>query len=303
MIISLFGAGGKMGCRIIDHLKKNPDYRLACVEISEPGLKNLTERGIQPTPMKEALPGSEVVILALPDSKLGAVAREVVPQLKPGTLVITLDPAAAHAGEFPARHDISYFVTHPCHPSIFEYEEDAEARADFFGGTKARHPIVCALMQGPEEHYALGEKLACEFYAPVTRSHRITVEQMAILEPAMAETVGIALIAALREALEEVVRRGVPRAAAEDFLYGHIKVPLGIAFGRVKFPFSDGAKLIAEYGRQRVLQPDWKKVFEPESVKEQVRAIVSGRLPQASPENADGIPISSNGSGAASHTR
>jgi hypothetical protein len=194
-------------------------------------------------------------------------------------MVITLDPAAAHAGELPARPDISYFVTHPCHPSVFEHEDDPEARADFFGGVKAQMPIVCALMQGPEEHYALGEKLARDFFAPVTRAHRITVEQMALLEPAMAETVGIALIMALREALEEVVKRGVPRAAAEDFLYGHIKVPLGIAFNRVDFPFSDGAKLIAEYGRQRVLQADWKKVFEPASVQEQVRAIVTAQLP------------------------
>ena len=103
-----------------------------------------------------------------------------------------------------------------------------------------------------------------------------------MLEPAMAETVGIALITALREALEEVVKRGVPRAAAEDFLFGHIKVPLGIAFGRVNFNFSDGAKLIAEYGRQRVLRSDWKKVFEPESVLEQVKVIVSGTLPPIS---------------------
>ena len=98
----------------------------------------------------------------------------------------------------------------------------------------------------------------------------------------MAETVGIALVAALREALEEVVKRGVPRAAAEDFLYGHIKVPLGIVFEQVQFPFSDGAKLIAEYGRPRVLRDDWKKVFEPESVMEQVRVIVSGQLPPGS---------------------
>lgn len=279
--ISLLGAGGKMGCRIIDHLKDNPAYRLLCVEISEAGLKNLAQRGVRASPMPEALPEADVVILALPDRVLGRIAREAVPQLKPGTLVITLDPAAAHAGEFPPRPDISYFVTHPCHPSVFDCEEDAEARADFFGGTKARMPIVCALMQGPEEHYALGEKLAREFFAPVTRAHRITVEQMAMLEPAMAETVGIALITALREALEEVVKRGVPRVAAEDFLYGHIKVPLGIAFERVNFPLSDGAKLIAEYGRPRVFQADWKKVFEPESVKEQVRVIVSGQLPPA----------------------
>lgn len=277
--LTLLGAGGKMGCRIVDHLNALPGYTLQCVEVSEPGLKHLAARGVQPCPLAQALPNADVVILALPDRVLGRVARDIVPQLRSGTLVMTLDPAAAHAGEFPERPDISYFVTHPCHPSVFEYEADPEARADFFGGTRARMPIVCALMQGPEEHYALGERLAREFFAPVTRSHRITVEQMALLEPAMAETVGIALISALREALEEVVRRGVPRAAAEDFLYGHIKVPLGIAFDRVAFPFSDGARLIADYGRPRVLQSDWKKVFEPESVKEQVRTIVSGTLP------------------------
>ncbi len=277
--ISLLGAGGKMGCRIIDHLKDKPKYDLRCCEIGEAGLKNLAQRGIRVSSTDEALAGTDVVILALPDRILGRVAREIVPRLNEGTLVITLDPAAAHAGDLPIRTDISYFVTHPCHPSVFEYEEDPEARADFFGGTKARHPIVCALMQGPEAHYALGEELAREFFAPVTRAHRITVEQMALLEPAMAETVGIALITALREALEEVVKRGVPRAAAEDFLYGHIKVPLGIAFDRVNFTFSDGAKLIATYGRHRVLRPDWKSVFEPESVKEQVKVIVSGILP------------------------
>jgi D-apionate oxidoisomerase len=277
--LALIGAGGKMGCRVADHLKDNPAYSLRCVESAQRGIENLSARGLKPIPLAEAIPGAEVVILAVPDRVLGQVAHEVVPRLNPGCLVITLDPAAACAGQLPQRADISYFVTHPCHPGVFDTEEDPEARADFFGGTKARMPIVCALAQGPEAHYELGEKLARDFFAPVTRAHRITVEQMALLEPAMAETVGIALIMALREALEEVVRRGVPRAAAEDFLYGHIKVPLGIAFNRVDFTFSDGAKLIAEYGRQRVLQPDWKRVFEPASVREQVKTIVEGRLP------------------------
>jgi D-apionate oxidoisomerase len=277
--IALIGAGGKMGCRITDHLKSNPDYSLKYVECSERGIANMAERGVKPTPQDEAVQGANVVILAVPDKLLGGVAHDLAPRLRAGTLVITLDPAAAYSGELPTRADISYFVTHPCHPSVFEHEDSPEARADFFGGIKAPMPIVCALMQGPEAHYALGERLAREFFAPVTRAHRVTVEQMALLEPAMAETVGIALIMALREALEEVVKRGVPRAAAEDFLYGHIKVPLGIAFGRVDFPFSDGAKLIAEFGRQRVLQPDWKRVFEPDSLKEQAKAIVTGALP------------------------
>jgi hypothetical protein len=279
--LALFGAGGKMGCRIIDHLKGHPDYRLLCVEVSAAGQANLAQRGFTAAAQDEACRQAQIVILALPDRAIGTVARAIVPSLRSGAMVITLDPAAACAGELPARADLSYFVTHPCHPSVFEYEEDADARQDFFGGVKARHPIVCALMQGPEADYANGEALARLFFAPVTRAHRVTVEQMALLEPAMSETTAACLIGVIREALDEVIRRGVPAEAARDFLYGHIKVPLGIAFEQVSFPFSDGAKLIMQYGRQRLLRPDWKQVFEPERVKEQVRAIVTGQLPPA----------------------
>jgi hypothetical protein len=198
--------------------------------------------------------------------------------LQQDTIVVTLDPASAHAGELPKRDDISYFVTHPCHPNIFDHYETTAERDDFFGGVHARQAIVCALMQGPDEHYELAESLAKEFYGPVTRSHRITVEQMAILEPTMAETCGIALIRALREVMEEAVRRGVPRAAAADFMYGHIKVELGIAFGLAPFPFSDGAQLISGYGQEQIFRDDWLKVFEPESVLEQTRMIVDGKV-------------------------
>lgn len=279
--ITLLGAGGKMGGRTIDHLRGRPEFDLRCVEVSPAGIARLAERGLTPAPRDEALATADVVILALPDRVIGAVAHEAVPKVRPGTLVMLLDPAAAHAGELPARSDVGWFVTHPCHPSVFDHFATEAERNDFFGGIHAPQPIVCALMQGPEADYARGEALARAIFAPVTRAHRVTVEQMAILEPTMAEVCGIALIQALRETLEEAVRRGVPRAAAEDFMWGHIKVPLGIAFNRVEFPFSDGAKLIAEYGRQRLLRPDWKRVFEPERVAEQVRAIVSGQLPPA----------------------
>ncbi len=280
--LALFGAGGKMGCRLTDHLKGNPAYTLLCVETGEAGLANLATRGLKTTPRDAALAQADAVILALPDRILGRVAREVVPMIKPGSLLITLDPAAAHAGEIPTRPDTGCFVSHPCHPNVFDhFQTDAEIN-DFFGGTHARQAIVCALVHGTEDHYALGERIARDIYAPVTRSHRITVEQMAILEPAMAETVGICLVMALREALEEAVKRGVPRAAAEDFMYGHVKVELGIAFSRVNFPFSDGARLIADYGARHMLKPDWKKLFEPDSVSQQVRAIVSGNIENGS---------------------
>lgn len=277
--IALLGAGGKMGCRVTDHIQNNPEYALRYVETGPAGLAHLASRGLQPTPLHEAIADADAVILAIPDRVLGKVAAEVIPGLRAGCLVVTLDPAAAHADELPIRPEISYFVSHPCHPNVFDQFDTLAERDDFFGGTHARQAIVCALMQGSEADYALGEKIARDVYAPVTRSHRITVEQMAILEPTMAETIGICLVLTLREALEEAVRRGVPRAAAEDFMYGHIKVELGIAFGRTSFPFSDGARLIAELGRRRMLKPDWKSLFTPESVKEQVRAIVQGALP------------------------
>jgi hypothetical protein len=58
-----------------------------------------------------------------------------------------------------------------------------------------------------------------------------------------------------------------------------VKVELGIGFGKAAFPFSDGAKLIAEYGKRRIFRDDWLQLFEPASVKEQVETIVAGRLP------------------------
>lgn len=275
--IAILGAGGKMGCRLTDNLRKiEHGHELLLVEVSDVGRERIVDRGMSPTSESIAIATADVVILALPDSVLGAIARNAVPQARPGTIFITLDPAAAHAGELPQRADVSYFVTHPCHPNVFDHFETSAERGDFFGGVHARQAIVCALMQGPEEHYAIGEALAKQFYGPVTRSHRITVEQMAILEPTMAETCGIALVRALREVLEEAVSRGVPRAAAEDFMYGHIKVELGIAFGLVQFPFSDGALLISEFGRERIFKEDWLKVFEPASVKEQTQMIVKG---------------------------
>ena len=268
------GAGGKMGCRLTGNLKGSV-YDMRYVEISDAGIANLDANHLVPTPEDEAVHDADVVILAVPDRILGSVARSVVPKVKPGALIMLLDPAAAAAGELPARADVSYFVTHPCHPPVFN-DEVGDARRDFFGGVLAKQPIVCALMQGPEEVYEKAEAIAIAMYSPVTRSHRVTVDQMAILEPAMAETVTAACITVIREAMDEAISRGVPADAARDFMLGHINIPLAIVFGEVGSPFSDGAKLIIEYGKNKLFLPNWRSVFEPESVQEQVKAIVQG---------------------------
>ena len=79
---------------------------------------------------------------------------------------------------------MAYFVTHPCHPPVFNDETDLEAKR-LFGGIAAKQRIVCSLMKGPESAYAVGEEIAKVIWAPVMRSHRVTLEQMALLEPGL----------------------------------------------------------------------------------------------------------------------
>lgn len=272
LTIALMGAGGKMGCRITDNLKGS-EYRMFYIEVSDAGLRRLEDRGLKATPQDEALPRADAVILAVPDALIGKLASDIVPKLKGGAMVICLDPAAPHAGLLPEREDVAYFVTHPCHPPVVNDETDPEARRDFFGAVKAKQNIVCALMQGREDDYARGEAICRRMFAPVMKAHRVTVEQMAILEPALSENVVATCMMVIIEAIEEAVNRGVPREAARDFILGHIWVDIGIMFGFADAVLSDGAKKAVERGKKAIFQPDWKKVFEPENVLAEVRAI------------------------------
>lgn len=268
MTIALIGAGGKMGCRITDNLMKG-SQKVLYVEISERGIQNLADRGLKPTPQEQALIDADVVVLAIPDVAIGKVSSLVVPVMKSGAMLMVLDPAAAYLGELTQREDITYFVSHPCHPPVFNDEVTPEAKRDFFGGVAAKQAIVCALMKGPEEHYQKGEDVAREMYAPVMRAHRITVDQMAMLEPTMAETIGSMMITILGEALDEVVKRGVPYEAAKDFMLGHINVELAIVFEKVN-PFSDACLVAIEYGKKYMIKDGWKDLYNPDKVYEQV---------------------------------
>lgn len=267
--IALIGAGGKMGCRITDNLK-DTEYDMKYVEVGERGLENLKQRGLSALPQEEAVGVSDVVILAVPDVAIQKISTTVVPQMKSGAMLIVLDPAAAYLGHLPNRDNVTYYVAHPCHPPIFNDETDPEARRDFFGGIKAKQAVVCALMQGPEEHYPVGEKIVKAMYAPVMRSHRISVEQMATLEPTMSETIGASVAMFLKAAMDEAVKRGVPHDAARDFMLGHINIELAIAFGEAGNPFSDACLVAMEYGRKYWLKEDWEQLFEPESVRKQI---------------------------------
>ncbi len=268
--IALIGAGGKMGGRITDNLLKT-DHEVRHVEVSEHGIAALRGKGITTHEVEAALGQADVVILAVPDNRIGPVAAGLDHALRAGQMLIVLDAAAPYAGDMPKRDDITMFVTHPCHPPIFNDETTPEARADYFGGIAAKQHIVCALMQGPEEHYALGEEISRAIWAPVMRSHRVTVEQMAILEPVLSETVTGTCLTIIREAVDEAVRRGVPAQAATDFVLGHMNVEIAIVFQILENgTFSDGAKLAIEKAKPALFRSDWKNVFEPEAIRQSV---------------------------------
>lgn len=273
--VALLGAGGKMGMRITNNIKDMPEYDIRYVEVSPAGQANLATLGLTTTPADDALADSDMVVLALPDRLIGPITHQVVPKLKPGAMVIGLDPAAAYAGVMLMRDDLTYFITHPCHPPLFNDDLEEEKRTDWFGGVHAAQHIVCALHQGPEADYQKGEDFAVAMYGPVLKSHRITVEQMAILEPALVETFSAALLSAVREAYTHVTdEMGVPKEAAWEFMMGHIRIELAIIFGYAGFPFSDGAKLAIEKAQSRIFLPDWKEnIFNIDNIRHSVREI------------------------------
>lgn len=59
---------------------------------------------------------------------------------------------------------------------------------NFHGDVSAKQAIVVALMWGAESYYDLGVEISTAMYAPVSQVHRVTLEQMAMLEPALVET-------------------------------------------------------------------------------------------------------------------
>ena len=270
--ITLVGAGGKMGCRITDNLIHGP-YTVHYLEVSSRGLENLATRGLTPSVAKDALPVSDVVILAVPDVAIEEVSREVVALMKPGALLMTLDPAAPLDGKVALKDSIAVVIAHPCHPSVFNWEPSEAAFRDFYGGISAKQGVVIALMQGSEADFALGEEITRAMYAPVSVAHRITLEQMAVLEPALVETLAQSCMELVHQGFQRVVAAGVPKAAARDFVLGHLRIQIAVLFQEVNGTFSDAAYKISQRAHPILFKEGWEKIFELDDILEQVRDI------------------------------
>jgi hypothetical protein len=270
--LTLIGAGGKMGGRITNNVKES-NWRVHYVESSAAGVQRLRERGVNPSDAGEALPAADVVIFAIPDVAMETVTCEMVPGMKPGALVMLLDPAAPFAGRIARREDLGYFIAHPCHPSVFNWEPTESGFRDFYGGTSAKQAAVCALMSGNETFYELGTEVTQLIFKPVTKIHRVTVEQMALLEPALVETLGQTCLEIVKEGYDRVVAKGVPADCARDFVLGHLRIQIAVLFGEVNGTFSDAAYKISRRAKPVLFKEGWQKIFEISDIREQVRDI------------------------------
>jgi ketol-acid reductoisomerase len=276
--IALVGAGGKMGCRLTDNFLKTQGYKVSYLEISSAGLENLKMRGVITDQQEKAIPDADVVILAVPDVAIGKISTEVIPLMKSGAVVLTLDPAAPLDGVIHFREDLGYVIAHPCHPSVFNWESTEPAFRDFYGGISAKQSIVVALMHGNESHYKLGEKVSQDMYAPIDHTHRITLEQMAMLEPAMVETLAQTCMEVVKEGFDKIVSMGVPEAAARDFVLGHLRIQIAVLFKEVNGTFSDAAYKISKRAKPILFREGWQKIFEMSDIKEQVRDITNSKI-------------------------
>ncbi|MYS55077.1 NAD(P)-binding domain-containing protein [Streptomyces sp. SID6013] len=263
--VAVIGAAGKMGQRVSNNLVES-DFRVLFSEASPKGQELIRGLGRELTESAAAAAEADVVILAVPDVVLGKVSEELVPLMKPGTVVLTLDPAAAYAGLLLARDDIHYACAHPCHPSVFLERTTKEEWQDTFGGIAAPQEVVAAYEGGDAAKRELADSVIRVMYAPVVDVHWVTVKQLAVLEPTLVETIACMVGALLTEALHETVHTvGVPEKAARAMLLGHTQVALANTL-KGSNPFSDACLIAMDYGRESIVREDWKKVFEDEEL-------------------------------------
>ena len=273
LTIAVVGAGGKMGMRVSNNLVKT-GHTVFYSENSPAGQERVTATGRTLTATEDAVADADVVVLAVPDLALKAVSAAVVPLMKSGAVMLTLDPAAAYAGLLTRRDDVIQAVTHPCHPSVFVERHTPEEYADTFGGIAALQDAIAAIESDDPEKKDMVETVVRVIFAPVGDVHWVTVKQLAQLEPTLVETIACMIGALLKEALDEAVNTmGVPEPAARAILLGHTQVALANTL-KGDNPFSDACLIAMDYGRSTIIKEDWKKVFQDDELDKNLAAML-----------------------------
>ena len=145
----MIGAGGKMGMRVSNNLQRT-GHTVYYSENSPAGQeRNAARVGRSPTPTPPSRAPTSRSSPCRTDPGRGLRRRRA--KVPSGSIILTLDPAAAYAGLLAERDDIYFAVAHPCHPSVFFERTTKEQWADTFGGIAAPQEVVAALETGGDE--------------------------------------------------------------------------------------------------------------------------------------------------------
>lgn len=259
--IAVIGAGGKMGMRVSANLQRS-DWDVVYTEQNPEGVKRNEAQGRKITSNEDAVPGADVVIFAVPDTALNPVTTAIVPMMKPDSVVLTLDPAAAYANQLFMRDDLTYVVAHPTHPSVFLERTTPEEWADTFGGEAARQNSVAAMFTESDKWKPIAEKVIATMYGPVEKVYWASVHDLAVLEPTLNETIGCMIGQFLKDAMDYTVEvTDMDEATVKAMFYGHVYIALTNAL-RGSNPFSDACLLAMDYGREAIIKDDWKRIYD-----------------------------------------
>jgi len=102
------------------------------------------------------------------------------------------------------------------------------------------------------------------------------VQQMALLEPALSETLINGCVEVITQGLQKVIDLGVPEAAAKDFCMGHLQISIALLFEELNWKLSDGALMALKHAQGSLFRDDWADIFEPENVLASVKQITGG---------------------------
>ena len=281
-IVTVIGAGGKMGTRTSNNLAKASDeFELYLVESSPKGVESIRARGMDVTDGDTIIPKTDVIVFAVPDTLIYKLSQDVVRKMKPGAGLIILDPAAAVAKELALRDDCTFAVAHPCHPSPYLDQDTYEARHDYFGGVSAKQDIVVSKIQGDDKVFAVCRRVMEVMYAPVEHSYVLTSREIAFLEPTLVELLGATCLFAMAETVNEAERRGIRREAAVSFLSGHVYNLTANFLGLLgNTPVSDACKVAIKLGNKLVLRENWKDIWKDEVLDKVIATMLHPETPK-----------------------
>jgi hypothetical protein len=107
------------------------------------------------------------------------------------------------------------------------------------------------------------------------------IRDIAFLEPTLVEILGATTLYAMAETVKEAERRGIPRAAAESFLAGHVYNLSANFLGKLgNTKVSDACLVAIDLGNRLVLRDDWKRIWDDEVLDNVIATMLHPHDPQ-----------------------